>query len=137
MFQRPTPVYEADSALQALAKTRRLYIKDEGSDLSLLYGNKIRKYEFLLPNLALCGVEKVYTHGAFGSNHCAHLVLATRFGTFRPRGVAKPMDVELILYPQEITENVITKLRLLVAVALSSVFWRGTPRSGSRYSRRK
>ncbi len=115
MFQRPTPVYEADSALQALARTSRLYIKDEGSDLSLLYGNKIRKYEFLLPNLALCGVEKVYTHGAFGSNHCAHLVLATRFGTFRPRGVAKPMDVELILYPQEITENVITKLRLLVA----------------------
>ena len=115
MFQRPTPVYEANSALQALAGTSRLYIKDEGSDLSLLYGNKIRKYEFLLPNLALCGVKKVYTHGAFGSNHCAHLVLAARFGTFRPGGVAKPMDVELILYPQEITENVITKLRLLVA----------------------
>lgn len=115
MFQRPTPVYQANSALQALAGTSRLYIKDEGSDLSPLYGNKVRKYEFLLPNLALCGVKKVYTHGAFGSNHCAHLVLAARSGNFGPEGVAKPMDVELMLYPQEITHNVITKLRLLVA----------------------
>lgn len=76
MFQRPTPVYEANSALQALAKTSRLYIKDEGSDQFPIYGNKIRKYEFLLPNLALSRVKKIYTHGAFGSNHCAHLVLA-------------------------------------------------------------
>jgi D-cysteine desulfhydrase len=115
LFRRPTPVYEANSALKALAGTSRLYIKDEGNDVAPLYGNKIRKYEFLLPNLALCGVKKVYTHGAFGSNHCAQLVLAARFGTFRPMGVDEPIDVELMLYPQEITEDVITKLKLLVA----------------------
>ena len=125
MFQRPTPVYEANSALQARAKTSRLYIKDEGSDQFPLYGNKVRKYEFLLPNLALSAVKKVYTHGGFGSNHCAHLVLAARFGTFRPGGDTTPMEVELMLYPQAITETVITKLRLLVASGAKLRFLEG------------
>jgi len=115
MFQRPTPVYKAGAALQALAGTSRLFVKDEGSELSPLFGNKVRKYEFLLPNLAFSGVKKVYTHGAFGSNHCAGLALAARYGAYQPGEDPTPVEVELMLYPQEITDNVITKLKLLVA----------------------
>ena len=125
LFLRPTPVYQASTALQAVAKTTRLYVKDEGSEVSPLYGNKIRKYEFLLPNLALSGVKKLYTHGAFGSNHCAHLTLAARYGAFRPGGDTTPMDVEILLYPQEMTENVVTKLRLLVACGARLGFLEG------------
>ena len=125
MFQRPTTVYLANSALAAVAKTSRLYVKDEGSDLSPLYGNKIRKYEFLLPNLAISGVKQLYTHGAFGSNHCAHLALAARYGAFRPGGDGTPLPVELLLYPQPVTENVISKLRLLVASGARLQFLNG------------
>jgi 1-aminocyclopropane-1-carboxylate deaminase/D-cysteine desulfhydrase-like pyridoxal-dependent ACC family enzyme len=115
MFQRPTPVREANAAVKALANASRLYIKDEGSETALLYGNKIRKFEFLLPNLAFAGVEKVSTHGGIGSNHCAYLALAARYGAYGPAGAPTIKEVELMLYPQEITENVMTKLRLLVA----------------------
>ena len=115
MFDRPTKVYEADGAVKALAGASRLYIKDEGSDASLLYGNKVRKFEFLLPSLAFAGVRKVSTHGGIGSNHCAYLALAARYGAYGPSGESTVREVELMLYPQEITENVMTKLRLLVA----------------------
>ena len=125
MFPRATPVYQADPALKALAKVGRLYVKDEGSEVAPLYGNKVRKYEFLLPNLAFSGVKKVYTHGAFGSNHCAYLALAARYGAYQPGGGALPLDLEISLYPQKITENVITKLRLLVASGASLRFLNG------------
>ena len=125
MFQRATPVYEADAALKALADVRRLYVKDEGSQVAPLYGNKVRKYEFLLPNLAFSRVRKVSSHGAFGSNHCAYLALANRYGAFQPNGGAPAMELELSLYPQPITENVITKLRLLVASGASLRFLDG------------
>jgi len=125
MFQRATPVYQADSALQAIAKMPRLFIKDEGSEVSALYGNKVRKYEFMLPNLAFSKVKKVFTYGAFGSNHCAHLALAARYGAYQPGGAADGMNVELALYPQEINDNVITKLRLLVASGASLRFLDG------------
>ena len=39
------------------------------------------------------------------------------------------MEVVLNLYPQAITENVITKLRLLTASGVSLSFWKATPRS--------
>lgn len=115
MFERPTPVYEANAAVKALANASRLYIKDEGSETSLLFGNKVRKLEFLLPNLAFSGVKKVSTHGGIGSNHCAYLALAARYGAYGPAGDPTITEVELMLYPQEITDDVMTKLRLLVA----------------------
>ena len=115
MFERPTHLREANRALKALAGTSQLYIKDEGSESAAIYGNKIRKYEFLLPNLAAAGVRQVVTHGAFGSNHCAHLALAARYGTYRPGGEPGGIESEFYLYPQEMTANAVTKLKLLVA----------------------
>ncbi len=115
LFCRPSPLIEADGTIKRLAGTDRLFIKDEGSMETLLYGNKIRKYEFLLPNLAGSGVQTLRTHGAFGSNHCTYLTLAARFGRYRPEGAPGGLEVEPILYPQPLTEHVVTKLRLLVA----------------------
>jgi D-cysteine desulfhydrase len=114
MFPRPTQL-EAASAELTPAGAGRLFIKDEGSVTSLLYGNKIRKYEFTLPNLAASGIDTIRSHGAYGSNHCAYLTLAARYGRYRAGGAPGGMNVELFLYPQELSGNVITKLRLLVA----------------------
>ena len=55
---RPTRVYEADAGVRALANTGRLYIKDEGSEASLLYGNKIRKYSIPAPQPRLLRCEE-------------------------------------------------------------------------------
>jgi 1-aminocyclopropane-1-carboxylate deaminase/D-cysteine desulfhydrase-like pyridoxal-dependent ACC family enzyme len=115
MFSRPTRVYAAEGALQTLAGTGRLFIKDEGSEAALLFGNKIRKYEFLLPNLAYSGIKTLRTYGSYGSNHCAYLTLAARYGRYRNAGDTAGMNVELMLYPQDLSDNVLTKLRLLVA----------------------
>ena len=125
MFERPSPVITANRALRELTGVERLYIKDEGSDRVAIYGNKVRKYEFLLPNFHYGGVRKIYSHGAYGSNHCAHLALAARFADFHAAPRSDPMDVELNLYPQAITGDVRIKLRMLAASGVSMRFLEG------------
>jgi 1-aminocyclopropane-1-carboxylate deaminase/D-cysteine desulfhydrase-like pyridoxal-dependent ACC family enzyme len=122
MFQRPSALVSANSELRALVGVDRLFIKDEGSDQIAIYGNKVRKYEFLLPNLHYAGVQKIYSHGAYGSNHCAHLALTASFSQFHAGPRTDNMQVELNLFPQAITENVVTKLRLLAATGASLNF---------------
>jgi D-cysteine desulfhydrase len=114
MFPRPTKICAAPREITP-AGVARLFIKDEGSDSSLLFGNKIRKYEFLLPNLSFSGVRTLRTLGAYGSNHCAYLTLAARYGRYAEGGRQGGIEVEVDLYPQELSDNVLTKLRLLVA----------------------
>lgn len=113
LFRRRPALAPAPARLRELSASRQLAIQDEGSDTQLLYGNKLRKYEFVLPNLAAAGVETVHTHGAYGSNHCAHLALALRYGRFAPAGTT--MRLAAGLYPQPLTHDVATKLRLLLA----------------------
>lgn len=125
MFERPSAIVSANRDLQTLAGVEQLFIKDEGSDSIAIYGNKVRKYEFLLPNLHYSGVRKVYSHGAYGSNHCAHLALTARFSEFHAAPGSDGMDVVLNLYTQTITENVVTKLRLLAATGVTLNFLRG------------
>ena len=125
MFERPSSIRLASRELRERIGVERLFIKDEGSDHVAIYGNKVRKYEFLMPNLYYGGVRKVYSHGAYGSNHCAHLALAARFGEFHAGPRDDGMDVVLNLYPQDITENVIIKLRLLAATGVSLKFLEG------------
>ncbi|MGO9673293.1 MAG: pyridoxal-phosphate dependent enzyme [Methylocella sp.] len=125
MFERPSAVVRGNRDLQTLVGVEQLFIKDEGSDQIAIYGNKVRKYEFLLPNLHYSGVRKVYSHGAYGSNHCAHLALAARFSEFHAAPGSDGMKVVLNLYPQTITENVITKLRLLAATGVTLNFLPG------------
>ncbi|WP_091680207.1 pyridoxal-phosphate dependent enzyme [Methylocapsa palsarum] len=125
MFERPSVIFRANRELQSLAGVEQLFIKDEGSDLVAIYGNKVRKYEFLLPNLHYSGVRKIYSHGAYGSNHCAHLALTGRFAEFHSGPRSEGMDVVLNLYPQAITENVVTKLRLLSATGVTLNFMQG------------
>ena len=125
MFERPSSVVTANRDLRALAGVERLFVKDEGSDRIAIYGNKVRKYEFLLPNLHYGGVRRVYSHGAYGSNHCAHLALAARFSQFHAGPAPDGMDVVLNLYPQTVTPNVLVKLRLLAATGVSMRFLEG------------
>ena len=113
MFRRSAQLALAPALLRQKSGARYLVINDEGSDEVPLFGNKIRKYEFVLPNLAAAGVGTVHTHGAYGSNHCAHLALALRYGRF----MSGPGTMRLAvgLYPQPLTRDVATKLHLLLA----------------------
>lgn len=125
MFARPTPLLTASRELRALAGVDRLFVKDEGSDRFPVYGNKVRKYEFILPNLFHGGVRRIYSHGAYGSNHCAHLALTARFSAFLRAPGTQDTEVVLNLYPQPITENVKMKLRLLAATGVTLRFLSG------------
>ncbi|MBL8471568.1 MAG: pyridoxal-phosphate dependent enzyme [Rhodocyclaceae bacterium] len=112
MFRRNPAISNATELLRKLCGAKELLVKDEGSDAVLLYGNKVRKYEFVLPNLAASGVRTVHTHGAYGSNHCAHLALALRYGGHG----GQPMGLVASLYPQALTSDVAHKLHLLLAI---------------------
>lgn len=125
MFERPSSVVTANRELRALAGVEHLFIKDEGSEHIAIYGNKVRKYEFLMPNLYYGGVRKVHSHGAYGSNHCSHLALTAKFAAFHAGPEPAGMDVVLNLYPQAITENVLVKLRLLAATGVNMNFLEG------------
>ena len=130
MFARPTAVIPANPDLRALAGVERLFVKDEGSDSIAIYGNKIRKYEFLLPNLYYGGVRRIHSHGAYGSNHCAHMALAARYADFHAAPENRDLTVALNLYPQDITDDVIIKLRLLAATGVTLTFLEGDAVAG-------
>lgn len=115
LFARGPAFAQAPESLRRLCGARRLWLRDEGSDTVPVLGNKARKYELLLPALAAAGVERLYTHGAYGSNHCAHLALALSQGgvaptEWRPRLAAG-------VYPQPLTRAVGQKLKLLATCA--------------------
>lgn len=113
MFRRKPALQRTTALLRKLCGARELHVLDDGSDDVPLYGNKLRKYEFVLPNLAAAGVRTVHTHGAYGSNHCAQLALALACG--RAGAPGRPMDLVATLYPQALTRDVAGKLQLLLA----------------------
>ena len=85
--QLPTPVEQLDD---------RLWVLRDDRTSSLYGGNKVRKLEFLLPVATRRGGPLV-TAGGIGSHH----VLAAAF-----YGRHLGLDVEAVLYPQQVTEDV-------------------------------
>jgi D-cysteine desulfhydrase len=83
----PTPVEELDDGL---------YVKRDDRTSSVYGGNKVRKFEFLLPVAERRG-GPVITAGGIGSHHVlAAAVWCRRAG----------LDVEAVLYPQPLTDDV-------------------------------
>jgi len=83
----PTPVEQVDD---------RLFVKRDDLTSSLYGGNKVRKFEFLLPVAERRG-GPVVTAGGIGSHH----VLAAAHWCRRAG-----LDMEAVLYPQPVTDDV-------------------------------
>ncbi len=78
-----------------------LWVKQDDNSSEELGGNKARKLEFLLAKAVEQKAKKLVTCGMDGSNHALAVAIAgRRFG----------FEVELILGPQPLTENVKQKL---------------------------
>lgn len=115
LLKEATPVYGMRSLQHRLfgdagkeePADARLWVKrDDGSDKPL-GGNKARKLEFLLAQAREKGAKSLVTSGMYGSNHALATTIAGREAGF---------DVELILGPQPVTQNVREKLLSLHAL---------------------
>lgn len=83
----PTPVEQVDD---------RLWVKRDNLTSSRYGGNKVRKFEFLLPVAERRG-GPILTAGGIGSHHVlAAAIWARQLG----------LDVEAVLYPQPVTDDV-------------------------------
>jgi 1-aminocyclopropane-1-carboxylate deaminase/D-cysteine desulfhydrase-like pyridoxal-dependent ACC family enzyme len=102
--------------------TRRLggadvVVLNESDPNHPIYGNKARKYEFLLPNLQWSGVRRTATLGAVSSNHALQFALANRIADLTGKG--EPLNSELDLVLFEVPGTTIDDKRLAMLQALS------------------
>lgn len=107
------PIKVPPQALADRLQCRSLRILDEGSETQPLFGNKARKYELLLPGYAAAGVERLTAVGALGSNHILQLALANRLSPVRQSGGALDVRLDVSLYPQPLSAEVRSRLRLV------------------------
>ena len=87
-------------------RAERLWVKRDDATSSGYGGNKVRKFEFVLPVATRRG-GPLLTAGGIGSHHVlAAAIYARRLG----------LDVEAVLYPQPVTDDVQATLAELAAL---------------------
>jgi 1-aminocyclopropane-1-carboxylate deaminase/D-cysteine desulfhydrase-like pyridoxal-dependent ACC family enzyme len=75
-----------------------LLVMNESSTRYPVFGNKARKYEFLLPNLKWSGSERLGTIGAVSSNHAFQFALANRVADLTGDGQPLNCALDLVLF---------------------------------------
>jgi 1-aminocyclopropane-1-carboxylate deaminase/D-cysteine desulfhydrase-like pyridoxal-dependent ACC family enzyme len=75
-----------------------LLVVNESSTRYPVFGNKARKYEFLLPNLKWSGSERLGTIGAVSSNHALQFALANRTADLTGEGQPLNGALDLVLF---------------------------------------
>jgi 1-aminocyclopropane-1-carboxylate deaminase/D-cysteine desulfhydrase-like pyridoxal-dependent ACC family enzyme len=109
-----TPVFvRQDSLLRMPPSVSRqidcsdLLVMNESSTRYPVFGNKARKYEFLLPNLKWSGSQRLGTLGAVSSNHAMQFALANRVTDLTGDGqpLNRPLDMVLFEVPGAPTDK--------------------------------
>ena len=75
-----------------------LLVWNESSREHSIYGNKARKYEFMLPNLQWSKVRRTATVGAVSSNHVLQFALANRLADLTGSGEPLNSELDLVLF---------------------------------------
>src|ERR1700726_1724816 len=75
-----------------------LLVMNESSAHYPVFGNKARKYEFLLPNLKWPGAQRLGTMGAVSSNHALQFALANRVAALPGAGQPLNWALDLVLF---------------------------------------
>jgi len=75
-----------------------LLVMNESSARYPVFGNKARKYEFLLPNLKWSGSERLGTMGAVSSNHALQFALANRVSDLTGDGQPLNCALDVVLF---------------------------------------
>jgi 1-aminocyclopropane-1-carboxylate deaminase/D-cysteine desulfhydrase-like pyridoxal-dependent ACC family enzyme len=130
-----TPIFirQNDSLLQLPASVTRqidcadLLVMNESSSRYPIFGNKARKYEFVLPNLKWSGSRHLGTMGAVSSNHALQFALANRVADLTGDGQPLNCALDLVLFevPGVATDNarlsILRSLAQNVAIASNNV----------------
>jgi 1-aminocyclopropane-1-carboxylate deaminase/D-cysteine desulfhydrase-like pyridoxal-dependent ACC family enzyme len=100
-----TPIFARENHLLQLppSVTRQidcaeLLVVNESSAHYPVFGNKARKYEFLLPNLKWSGSQHLGTIGAVSSNHALQFALANRMADLTGDGEPLNCALDLVLF---------------------------------------
>jgi 1-aminocyclopropane-1-carboxylate deaminase/D-cysteine desulfhydrase-like pyridoxal-dependent ACC family enzyme len=100
-----TPIFVRDSKLLQLPPSvsrqidcSDLLVMNESSARYPVFGNKARKYEFLLPNLKWSGAERLGTLGAVSSNHAMQFALANRIADLTGSGQPLNCLLDMVLF---------------------------------------
>jgi 1-aminocyclopropane-1-carboxylate deaminase/D-cysteine desulfhydrase-like pyridoxal-dependent ACC family enzyme len=75
-----------------------LLVMNESSARFPVFGNKARKYEFLLPNLKWSGSERLGTMGAVSSNHALQFAMANRVSDLTGDGQPLNCALDMVLF---------------------------------------
>jgi 1-aminocyclopropane-1-carboxylate deaminase/D-cysteine desulfhydrase-like pyridoxal-dependent ACC family enzyme len=117
LFARKQEILQLPQSVMRKVDCSELLVLNDSSAQNPLYGNKARKYEFLLPNLHWSGVQRTATLGAVSSNHALQFALANRIADLTGAGTPLDSNLDLVLF--EVPETPIDDKRLAVLQGLS------------------
>ena len=117
IFLRESKLLQLEPAITRQIDCADLLVMNESSTRYPVFGNKARKYEFLLPNLEWSGVERLGTLGAVSSNHAMQFALANRMADLTGNGqpLNRPLDMVLFEVPGAPTD--MARLAILRSLA--------------------
>jgi 1-aminocyclopropane-1-carboxylate deaminase/D-cysteine desulfhydrase-like pyridoxal-dependent ACC family enzyme len=98
IFARENNLLQLPSSVTRKVDCADLLVMNESSAHYPVFGNKARKYEFLLPNLKWSGSERLGTMGAVSSNHALQFALANRVSDLTGDGQPLNCAVEMVLF---------------------------------------
>lgn len=98
VFVRENNLLQLPTAVTRKIDCAELLVINESSTRYPVFGNKARKYEFLLPNLKWSGSKRLATMGAVSSNHALQFAIANRASDLT--GDGKPLNcaMDLVLF---------------------------------------
>lgn len=98
VFVRENSILQLPSSITRQVDCDDLLVINESSSRYPVFGNKARKYEFLLPNLKWSGSERLGTMGAVSSNHALQFALANRTADLTGDGQPLGCSLNLVLF---------------------------------------
>ena len=98
LFPRDQELWRPPSFIARKLGGADLLVWNDSSHEQPLFGNKARKYEFLLPNLQWSGARRTATLGAVSSNHVLQFALANRLADLTGQDQPLNSDLDLVLF---------------------------------------
>jgi 1-aminocyclopropane-1-carboxylate deaminase/D-cysteine desulfhydrase-like pyridoxal-dependent ACC family enzyme len=98
VFVRESDLLQLPSSVTRQIDCSDLLVMNESSTRYPVFGNKARKYEFLLPNLKWSGSERLGTLGAVSSNHALQFALANRVADLTGDGQPLNCALDMVLF---------------------------------------
>jgi 1-aminocyclopropane-1-carboxylate deaminase/D-cysteine desulfhydrase-like pyridoxal-dependent ACC family enzyme len=98
IFVRENNLLQLPPSVRSQIDCSDLLVMNESSTRYPVFGNKARKYEFLLPNLKWSGSERLGTMGAVSSNHALQFALANRVSDLTGDGQPLNCALDMVLF---------------------------------------